>query len=650
MTVTYEFISSSGNLTLDESDLIWHTPVLVHTGKGDLEARFSLNRDLDEYAQRQNRVNVKLDGVTKWTGFILAVEHSEKDGVSRIQCDGIAKKLEENRPSSTVTYSSIALDEAIADYWGKTSFSATVTDQNTSVVSNDADLQDADTNSEWTNVTNLSDTDQFFIDSGKLKLAQSGFFFEGENPDSSSGAGFFTDLSNASEGEHVELANDGDSVSYNFTLDYTIPAADVAVALRQQLEDVNEVPGINILIDNTTLFDSNGTNWTNTGENGWEWFDQIGFSSDLTSGSHTVKVEVDAATTNTKAIHFDVVFAYDDRNTYTFDNTTDSDDHLSGPEPFPEAQTTELVTKKTQYNIESATTDLTINDTSNGQAVALSNDGGSTYTTQNNTSSATVNFSSAGRTFRQKFTLDGFGSRTTDSPTTRFNGQEIDLFDTNGDLNDLVVIDELDLSRSHFSNLQTLHDYGDFLWVIEHDSSDIGNLTVTSFQRGDESRSRPSEWDSPINKAGEIQGGNYYNKIYLEGALDDQGNRPSAEVSDSTAISNDDRTISPGVLRDTDITTEDGALFRARALLQTALSNNDYVGSITVPPVVVNPGYSRSVDLSGDGTQQDKTVERVRLTQAQGELQATFEFSVREDFSQDISNLKRQARNLEDQV
>jgi hypothetical protein len=218
--------------------------------------------------------------------------------------------------------------------------------------------------------------------------------------------------------------------------------------------------------------------------------------------------------------------------------------------------------------------------------------------------------------------------------------------DTSG--NDLTVIDRLELSRNHFDNLQTLHQFGNFIWVIEHDSSSVANMTVSSFQEGDETRPKPTGFDKQVNQSKEVQASTYYNAIFLQGAQDANGDRPTATVKDQTAINNDGREISPGVLRDTDITTDAGATFRARALLNEAQTNSDFVGSVTVPPIITDPGYQRPVDF-GDG-ETDKTVERVQLTESPGGAQATFEFATRQEIAEDISELRRNAREIGDRV
>jgi len=241
------------------------------------------------------------------------------------------------------------------------------------------------------------------------------------------------------------------------------------------------------------------------------------------------------------------------------------------------------------------------------------------------------------------------GSRTTASPTERFDGQEIDLYDLDGDLNDLVVIDELTLTNNHFENLQQLHQYGNFLWVIEHDSSDISNLTVTSFQEGDETRSTPTAYDDPIDKTSSVDATNYYNKLFLRGAQQSDGSYPTSVVEDTDEINDVGETIEATV-KDPKITTDAGADFRANALLDELTDENDRKGEITIPLLasVTHPGYAREIDF-GDGGKL-KTIEEVSLQRSQNQVSQTHQFEPPDNVANELERLKRRARDIGDQV
>lgn len=740
MSVTYEFVSSGGNLTLDESQLVDHNPFLAHTGKGDLRATFQETRELDDYAQRQDRLNVKFNGTTKWTGYLVGASHDERNGLTTIRADGIAKRLEETRPDyesigGPVSYTNIALHDAIRDYWGRTEFSNfTVTDQSTETVATDSQIQSASTNTKWSNITTIADTDPIVIQNDNLELAQTNFNRDGYDGATTSTGSFIsrTEYEGSSpdtdSGDAMALDLD-ESVTYDFNIEHTIPASEVGVWLRQENAQ-NGTPHTEWYLNGNYLDALTGS--SNFGRLSLSWDDMasgpFGTASsgydgpDLTPADnpHTIEVVTDPDATNTESWTADIdlfvdlvesdivsgsetvydggteytrgtdyemdypngavkalsggsisdnqfleidytfipdgvtaidyVSLADNRYSYTFDNTVttiNGDNYLDGPEYYPDSVGIELDDKTVQFNVDSATATTTWNDTSNNQAIALSNDDGSTYDSSSNTATHTVNFTNAGRIIQTKFTFSRYGTRTDATPLNGFNGQVVNDYTLTADLNDLVVIDSIDLSRNHFDNLQTLHNYGNFLWVIEHDNSTLGNLVVSSFQEFDETRSSPSEWDNPENKNAEVKAEFYFNSVYLEGAKDANGDRPTAEVSDSDAINNDGREIQ-AILRDLDITTEAGAGFRAQSILQTALSNNDLVGTVTSPPNMIDPGFAREVNF-GNGLKY-KTVEEVSLSQSNDELVATYDFTIREDFSEEISKLKRQARDLSDQV
>jgi len=648
MTVEIEVgvnLPSDQRLTLTDDDIQRLNPVLNHTGKGDLTATLRGNRNLEQFAQRQDRINVNVNGSTKWTGYLISVSHGTS--TTRIRADGIGKRLEETRPDydsigGPLVYQNERLDAAIRDYWSRTPFSNySVTDQTTETVATDEEIQSADTTTEWSNIVSPKSTTPIAAQNGQLELLQSCWNKEAENVLTLAGS-----LSDSAASEGTAESHSTISDSFSVTTDYTIPASNVGVAVRvRNLNDPNsdgsyEGNGFEVFVDGDRLL--NVSDGFGLASSDYSWLTGSGTSSDV-SGSTTI--EFDASnSTDSYETNIDVIVLYDDRYNYTFDDTVE-DGYLSGPELYPDAVTLELATESASFNITGAAVNSTWNDTTGAQSIQVSKDG-STWKpsdgTETNTSSIDVSFSNAGRSIQARFSLDRYGSRTTATPTTGFNGQAIDTYELLVDGNNLVVIDNLELSRNHFDNLQTLHEFGNFLWVIEHDSSDISNLTVSSFQRGDETRPKPDGVDNQKNQKAEIQSGTYYNSIYLEGAKDANGDRPTAEVKDSDAISNDGREISPGVLRDLSISTEAGAAYRARALLETALSNNDLVGSVTVPPTIVAPGFSRPIDF-GNG-EKYKTVEEVSLNLGTNSAEATFNFVVRDGFAEDISALRRSAK------
>jgi len=650
--VEYVFAPGSANeVRLDDADIVEHNPVKIHTGKGDLRATVAFDRRLDDAAQRQDRLDVRIDGEVKWTGFVVGVRHDVGQATTRIRADGIAKRLEETRPSlQRIDIKSQRLDEAIRDYWTRTPFDATVTDQVPEVVADDELVQSAATTSEFQSVTSLGATDPFVIENGELRRGQSAYFFEAE--DGSGGGGDVSDAA-ASAGSAETVFETFHDITVTADLDYTIPESAVGVAFRRRNPKDPDNDGTfegatgEVIVDGTSFGLAFGADNTDT----YDWSQETSYSGGDISGTVDVTLNITNAAPQGSSTFFDAIVLYDTRFSYTFDNTVDANGFLSGPALFPSAETADFQVTETGFNIGRLEASLQINDTSGGQAIDLSNDGGGTFTTAGtNTASAAVDFSGAGRRAQARVTLDGFGSgRTTASPTEGFNRQVITDFELRADLNDLTVIDELALRGNHFDNLQKLHDYGDFIYVIEHgDYTDESDLVVESFARGQETRPAPAAFDDPAALQPEVAAETYFNSVFVRGRERADGTIPSAEVTDSDAVAADGRKISPGVLRDLSIGTSAGAQFRANALLARALNEDDLVGTLRGPPELTDPGYARPVDF-GDGP-SEKTVERVTLSETGDSVESTFEFSVRPRLARRVEDLRRTQRDVEDQL
>jgi hypothetical protein len=660
MSQTLELTNPSDTLSLDAGEIVAKDLEKIPTGIGTGRVEVPENDAIIPFVQRQDRVNYFVDGECVFTGYAVGYEGDDRTGRWTLRIDGIGKRLEETRPDydslgGSLTYTNIALDEALKDYWPRTPFSANVTDQTVDVVESDTLVQDADSDSEWTAITPLNTTDPIGVSGGELVVEQVAFTTEAEDA-----SGNFTNqevTSDFSNGDGATIAFSDEDISFTFTPQVDIPASDLGLYLRFYAP--TESPRIDMEL--------NGTSWQAVSDGavisslGWEDFTEYDAGTgetyisegggNLEAGTtYTWQIDGNSATTTDAGFAVDVIAPLDDSYSFTFDNDNGGGGgFLDGPELYPTAVTVELASAGTAFNIGASNLDATLNDTSGGQAIAVSNDGGATYTTFNNTDSVDHSYTDAGREARIKFTLGRYGSRTTATPQQGYLGQAVDSFEHRVDLTDLVVIDELELSRNHFDNLKTLHNYGDFLWRIDHDdNSDLSTLNVESFPRGALVESTPEAFTNPENRTPEVAAETYFNTVYLQGRLRADGTRPTAEVQDQDAFNEDGREISPGVLRDPDIGTDAGAAFRANALLQTALNNNDLRGSITTYPVYEKPGSSYEVDW-GNGP-VEKTLERINIRESAGSLEATYEFVVKESLHEELTDLRRNSREQGNQI
>jgi len=659
MTVQIRLEGSAGNLTLTEDDIVRINPVLTHTGLGDFTATIAGNRNVEDFAARQDKILFDFNGETEFLGYLTNVEHTLSSGNTRLSGKGIAKRLQETRPDyeslgGPLTYSNIAVDDAIDDYWSRTEFSNyTVYDQPTETVATDQLIQDVDTQTEWEDILSpIDDTTPLVIQSGELTRLQPSFVTTAEELvalGTTTAAGF-SNQDGYNNGELLRFINIGEYAEFDITLDYTIPTENDINKLVPNIRGIAEGgAGINfgtfeVSIDGTKLGEVQISD-----DLEWDGLTTATTEQEYVAGTYTVRFELIDRDASDTEIDIDVFQIGDDRYTYTFDNTLSSTQgYLDGPELYPSiSDSAETVTFGTSFNITASDVTTVSNDTSRNQAISVSNTGGDSYTTFDNTDTVSHSYSTDGREARVRFTIGRTDdTRTGETPLTGYEPQTVDSFEHRVDGNNKSVIVELELSKSHFDNLQTLHEKGDYQFTIEHDDLSIANLVVESYSRGDQSRTLPL--DNEIESTPAIAAGNYFNSIYLQGQLVN-GSRPVAEISDSDRVSQDGREISPGVLRDLDISTEAGAAYRARTLLERAKTNNALRGQKTYPAdFSLQVGYAYEVSF-GEGP-TELTAEEISLSLGTNQATVTLDFVPPTDLSEDISELRRQARQLEDRV
>jgi hypothetical protein len=225
-----------------------------------------------------------------------------------------------------------------------------------------------------------------------------------------------------SDGEGVSVGDTTDDISFSFTLDHTIPAAEVGMAVRLDTLDGTHPP-FDLRVGGETVDGALADGLTS----GLKWFSKgnSGRSSDLTPG--TVTAELDATSVGSGLMEVDCLFVFDARQSYTFDNTVDQDNgHLDGPELFPDQVEYDLATESLDQPATGATVTQTWNDTSGNQYVEVDL-GGETTRTQNSTSATvSVNRDNPKESVNARVSLSRFGSRSNTTPKAGFKGQSID--------------------------------------------------------------------------------------------------------------------------------------------------------------------------------------------------------------------------------
>jgi hypothetical protein len=300
----------------------------------------------------------------------------------------------------------------------------------------------------------------------------------------------------------------------------------------------------------------------------------------------------------------------DGRQTYTVDNTLDAPQgSLDGPEHYPTAgYDLPFNLQDLPYNVQDVIIDTTWDDTSEGQAIAASNDGGTTFTSASNTADATLTPSSVGTQLVFRATLSGYGSQSA-TPATGINGQIVSFVDVDYTGTDLAVIDDLTLRESDFRNLKRLFDNSNYRWAIPYAEE---SLLIEAFPRG---TSGTATWRTlSASLVGDEE--DYANRVVVNGA-----NGVRAVAPDQQAINDDGEPITK-TITDPQVKSQPAAKSLARNKLTELLKNDELTGTVNTPPTDVPPGYQYTVDVFS----ADLDLEQTQYTLVDDSLEGTLKF------------------------
>lgn len=191
---------------------------------------------------------------------------------------------------------------------------------------------------------------------------------------------------------------------------------------------------------------------------------------------HTFRVErqTPASETNQDVL-IDAIAPLDARYSYTFDNATDSSGDLSGPEHYPDEVRIDFDDYIDPFFIIGGSATVTMGTGTTPPSIALSNDGGASYTRVQDQLSIDTTFADDGVTLRLQVSLERTGTGGSSTPTEGFDGQSIDSYELRADIDETPgVIDYSEDKRL----VDILNDIArdDFLWEVTTDAD--GNTTV----------------------------------------------------------------------------------------------------------------------------------------------------------------------------
>lgn len=398
-------------------------------------------------------------------------------------------------------------------------------DSDTSVV------QSPDTQSELAGfLSGLPDTTPIEAVGGGIKPAVTCFTQEGETPTSNTLTGSASNVDYS--GGSAIILSDGSTATYDFDLAYTIPSSAFAAQYRVT-EGGSGTAEIEVYLDKpgggSTLLDTipSGVSFTSI-----TWItDAFGDTTeyddgDLTPGTYTLRFEGVGGSSGQDFI-IDVVAPYDDRYTYTFDDTVHQDNgYLDGPELHPPEVDAIFDAYQSAFSIVGGSATVTASDTSGAFALALSNDRGQTYPiTSSNSTTVSGSFPSVGATLQLRATLARYSPNGARSATPRFgyDAQRLDSYDLTAttEFESLLIDEEVDATLT--SALNTILG-NQFSWTY---SIEDGQGTITIDEPGNSVADR----DPEISEASITKQVQTYDTVTIKGSALPQSESFTASTS-----------------------------------------------------------------------------------------------------------------------
>jgi hypothetical protein len=645
MSYRIELVAPSGDTaTIVDDDIYDLDVVRPHTALADFKATIPYSaKAIRDWVTTVVEARISYDGELLFRGYLESADSNERDGTTTLEGRGIGRDLKDLETS--IRFTDTETHVAIQQVWDLSDFDATVYNPS-GIGSTNQDGQNATTTAEFENILSTPATSPFDIAGDQVQPHKTAWTTEAENYDGQ------TDTSDPghaefSGGSGVRLDADGESAYWDFTPQHDVPVDDVQLWVREYSAsgtgnvriyfgtpgDLSQIDNIR---DTKDAIDRSWRDYANNPRNGTGYQD-----GDLQAGT-TYRFFIEAGPTGGTNDGYDIdvvspldaLTRYDPTPTYTFDNDNGGNSgYLDGPEYFPtNGVPLDFQIIDDDDNIDAADLVTTWDDTSNGQAVKLSNDGGGSFPlTASNATDLSGDFTTTyGSRLQFRAVIASYGSRSTATPQQGYQFQAIQSMDLDYESSPVNVIEDKTFSGSLLNILQKLHKKAGYRFAIDHGAMD-GNgdptKVVESFEQGDQTR----QADFVVNNRNPTRDlEDYANRVTVYGALLDDGTRPSATVQDDAeiaALGGDPDGVRHVTLVRPDMTTLDDVRAEARSELGSRVSERKDTGSLDIQPANVLPGYDYDVDWYGDGNPTATPNEKVQFTagyqKASGRLQFT---------------------------
>jgi len=541
--------------------------------------------------------------------------------------------------------SSVRTIDAIADYWSRTAATATIQEPTPDPVRTNELFYDLPSPTPFADVVSVADDVPLNVQPTRVDHAPVRFFREAE-----AGTGGVvvntTDAPNDhSNAECVRLSNSGNFVEISFTPDHNIPFSEFDPQVRYEFENFDG--DIYYVFDNSRI----GVNAVGgPASQPPAWRGNVVLSAAGTVDSPPTD-PLQAGTTYQFGVEIDNVtqgdvyvdaFAPGDSGTrfggynISFDNSVDftvGAGVLTGPQRFADATSVPIVVSE-DFRISESTVNLTISDTSNGQAIRQSITAPVTAT---NTASQTVDWTAAdqyGTTLSVEAVLSRTTTTPTASPTTGDTGQSITGAQVTVSTDTTSVIEStapLSLDAdTDLENAQRLHEAGPFRFVMDHS---VAGLNLTSFRTGDSALTRsPSLRVRDDGVSEERDALEYANRV---NAVGDGVSLSliSDEEQQRIGASGTPTEVAVGASFPA-VTTREELVTRARKELFERIERDERTGRLTIAPEFVEPGFPYTLSAFGN---EPANLESVTFEFGVGGSQTTLSFGLRRTLARRVS-------------
>lgn len=185
----------------------------------------------------------------------------------------------------------------------------------------------------------------------------------------------------------------------------------------------------------------------------------------LSAGEYTFRFTL-IDLTDADGVILDNIACYDDRfgGDLDFPDTVDSNNQLAGPQLYPESYLLEFPEDFTTPFAFTAADVFASMNTSNNQYVEASFDRGQTFTRASNSESLTVSQPSGSPTLRIQVNMSRHGSRTNETPTEGYLGQEIEFIIVDADIELALLLINEDFESDLATVLNDIATENEFIW------------------------------------------------------------------------------------------------------------------------------------------------------------------------------------------